>query len=220
MNNVSNKREQNEFTHSAECEKGATKLNENFELEDMRQQLNTLMKKLEKQEIVNDRMIRQSMKKNVVGINRTYLWLSVLCVLMIPYSYFVFVKLSHFSILFWLYTCIFVTICVVATYYNRRNLSDANMMTKNLLDVRRRMARAKKFDANWLYFGVPGVLIFIGWFMYDVYQKNNDVLNDGLFWGGIVGGVFGTILGIKMHFKTQRQYQEIIDEIEDLRGDE
>ena len=35
--NVSNKREQNEFTHSAESEKGATKLNNNdFELENMR----------------------------------------------------------------------------------------------------------------------------------------------------------------------------------------
>ena len=186
----------------------------------MRQQLETLKKKLDQQEIVNERMIRQSMKKSAGDIKRMYTIAMVAGLLMIPYSYFVFVKLSHFSILFWLYTCIFVTICVVATYYNRRNLSDANMMTKNLLDVRRRMARAKKFDANWLYFGVPGVLIFLGWFMYDVYQKNNDVLNDGLFWGGVVGGVFGTILGIKMHFKTQRQYQEIIDEIEDLRGDE
>ena len=34
-------------------------MNEHYELEDMRQQMATLKKKLEKQEIVNDRMIRQ-----------------------------------------------------------------------------------------------------------------------------------------------------------------
>ena len=218
MNNVSNKREQNEFTYSAESKKGAT--NNDFELENMRQQMETLKKKLDQQEIVNDRMIRQSMEKTASNISRRYNIIMILGILMVPYFYWVFIKHCGFSMTFWIASSVFMLVCVGATYYNSRNLNDSNMMTNNLVDVRRRMARAKKFDANWLYFGVPGVLIFIGWFMYDVYQKNNDVLNDGLFWGGVVGGVFGTILGIKMHFKTQRQYQEIIDEIEDLMGDE
>ena len=36
--------------------------NENFDLENMRLQMETLKKKLDQQEIVNDRMIRHSMK--------------------------------------------------------------------------------------------------------------------------------------------------------------
>ena len=190
-----------------------------FDLENMRQQMETLKKKLDQQEIVNDRFIRHSMEKTAGNINRMYTIAMVVGLLVIPYSYYVFVKLSHFSILFWLYTCIFVLICVGATYYNSRNLSDANLMTNNLLDVRRRMARAKKFDANWLYFGVPGVLIFIGWFLFVVYQSNNGGLYDGLFWGGVVGGIIGAIVGCITHFKTQRQYQEIIDQIEDLTSE-
>ena len=46
--------------------------NENFELENMRQQLNTLKKKLDQQEIVNDRLIRHSMEKTANKINRRY----------------------------------------------------------------------------------------------------------------------------------------------------
>ena len=194
--------------------------NENFELENMRQQMTTLKNKLDKQEIVNDRLLRHSMKNTAGNINRRYTITMILGLLMIPYTYWVFIKLSDFSIAFWLFTCVFMLICVGATYYNSRNLSDANLMTNNLLDVRRRMARAKKFDANWLYFGVPGILIFIGWFMYDVYQRNNGELNDGLFWAGVVGGIIGTIIGFSIHFKTQRQYQEIIDQIEDLTANE
>ena len=195
-------------------------MNENFELENMRQQMTTLKNKLDKQEIVNDRLLRHSMKNTAGNINRRYTITMILGLLMIPYTYWVFIKLSGFSIAFWIFTCIFMLVCVGATYYNSRNLSDANMMTNNLLDVRRRMARAKKFDANWLYFGVPGILIFIGWFMYDVYQRNNGELNDGLFWAGVVGGIIGTIIGFSIHFKTQRQYQEIIDQIEDLTANE
>ena len=45
---------------------------------------------------------------------------------------------------------------------------------------------------------------------------NNGSLDEGLFWGGVVGGIIGAIAGFKIHFKTQRQYQEIIDNIEEL----
>ena len=194
-------------------------MNENFELEAMREQMNTLKKKLDQQEIVNDRFIRHSMKKTAGNISRRYCVIMVLCLLMVPYSYWAFVMLSGYSIPFWIFTCIVMLTSLGATYYNNRNLSDTNLMTNNLVDVRRRMARAKKFDANWLYFGVPGVIIFIGWFMYDAYiQRGYD--GNGLFWGGVVGGIIGAICGIKIHLKTQRQYQEIIDQIEDLTAGE
>ena len=187
-----------------------------FELENMRQQLTTLKNKLNQQEIVNDRLIRHSMKNTASNINRKYTIAIVAGLLMIPYSYWIFIKLAGFSVAFWLFTCVFMLICVGATYYNSRNISDSNLMTNNLLDVRRRMARAKKFDANWLFFGVPCILLFMGWFMYETYQVQGGGTNNPFFWGGCIGGIIGTVIGFMTHFKTQRQYQEIIDQIEDL----
>jgi hypothetical protein len=195
-------------------------MNEHFELENMCQQMNTLKKKLDQQEIVNDRLIRRSMKNTAGNINRRYTIAMIAGLFMIPYCYWVFIKLSGYSIAFWLFTCIFMLICVGATFYNSRNLNDANLMTNNLLDVRRSMARAKKFDANWLYFGVPGVLLFLGWFMYETYQNQGGGIDNPFFWGGCVGGIIGAIVGFKIHFKTQHQYQEIIDQIEDLTMEE
>ena len=190
--------------------------NENFELENMRQQMNTLKKKLEQQEIVNDGLMRRSMKNTAGKINRRYTIAMIAGLFMIPYSYWVFIKLSGFSVAFWLFTCVFMLICIGATYYNSRNISDSNLMTNNLLDVRRRMARAKKFDANWLFFGVPGILLFMGWFMYETYQVQGGGIDNAFFWGGVVGGIIGAILGFMTHLKTQRQYQDIIDQIEDI----
>ena len=194
--------------------------NNDFELENMREQLSTLKNKLNKQEIVNDHFIRHSMKSTAGNINRTYIWLIILSVVMVPYGYWVFVVLSNFSVAFWIATSIFMLVCGGATYYNKRNLTDSNLMTNNLIEVGRRMARAKKFDADWLFFGIPALILWLAWFFYEVYKQNHDLLMHPLFWAGCVGGIIGTIIGFSIHFKTQRQYQEIIDQIEDLTANE
>ena len=92
-------------------------------------------------------------------------------------------------------------------------------MRSNLIETSRKMARAKKFEANWLFFGIPAVILWFGWFMYNMYTQNGDALHEGFFWGGCVGGLIGAILGIRIHVKTQRQYQEIIDTIEDITAE-
>jgi hypothetical protein len=218
--NVSNKREQNEFTHYAESEKGATKLNnENFDLENMREQMNTLKNKLDKQTILSDRFIRQSMNKTASNISRRYYFIMAVCLLMIPYSYWAFVMLNSFSIPFWIFTCITMLVSFGGTFYNSRKLSDSNLMTNNLVDVQRRMASAKKFDANWLLIGIPLAVVFLGWFMYESYLLHPNAFFNGLFWAGCIGGVIGAIWGFSLHIKTQRQYQEILDQIEDITAE-
>ena len=193
--------------------------NENFELEDMREQMSTLKKKLNQQEIVNEHLVRRSMKKEVNTITRRYNIVMVLSVFMVPYFYWVFVKLSGFSMAFWIGSSIFMLICGGATFYNTRKISDPDMMSHSLVEARKKVASAKKFDVDWLKFGIPTVILWFGWFTYEVYLQDNDLAN-GLFWGGCVGGVIGAIVGFKIHFKTQRQYQDIIDQIEDLTADQ
>lgn len=202
-------------------------MNKNFEtkfddsqLENMRQQMETLKNKLDKQQIVNNRFIRQSMNKTASNITNRYTIFMVLGILMIPYFYFVFLKLLGFSFAFWIGTSIFMLICVGATYYNSRNLSDVNMMSQNLVNVRKKMARAKKFDTQWLFFGIPLVILWFAWFVYETYLTNDHKLVSGLLWGGCCGGIIGAIAGFRIHSKTQRQYQEIIDQIEDITAEQ
>ena len=186
------------------------------QLEEMRQQLTTLKQKLNEQEIVNERLMRKSMKNTVNTINRRYYIIMILAVLMVPYGYWVFVKMTHFSVAFWIASSIFMLVCGAATFYNSRKISDPGLMSHSLVEARRKVASAKKFDANWQLIGIPLVILWLGWFFYEVYQQDNDMFANGLFWGGCFGGVIGAVIGIMVHFKTQRQYQAIIDQIEDL----
>ena len=194
-------------------------MNENLELENMHQQMQMLKDKLDKQEIVNERLIRRSMRNEVSSITRRYYILMALSVLMIPYSYWLFAKLTGFSMAFWIGTSIFMLTCAIATYYNYRKISDRGLMDHSLVEARKQVASAKKFDSDWLKFGIPADILWIAWFVYETYQQDHE-LATGLFWGGCIGGAIGAICGFKIHFRTQRQYQDIIDQIEDLTAEE
>jgi len=189
---------------------------DNSQLEYMRQQLATLKQKLERQEIINDSVIRHSIRKNVSSINRRYYVVMVLGILMIPYFYWVFVRLSGFSIAFWIGSCIFMLICTAATYYNSKDIRDSHLMEHDLVEARKKVARAKKFDAQWLFFGIPMVILWLMWFAYECFQQISFPAVNGLLYGGVIGGIIGAIFGFKIHFKTQRQYQDIIDQIEEI----
>ncbi len=194
--------------------------NNDFELENMRQQMTTLKNKLNHQEIVNDLFVRRSMRKEVNTISRRYYIIMALALFMVPYGYWCFVKLSGLSVFFWIVTSIFMLICAGATFYTNHKISNPNMMNNNLVEARKKVASAKKFEANWLFFGIPAVILWLGWFLYEVYQIHGGALSNGLFWGGCIGGIIGAIIGFSIHFRTQRQYQDIIDQIEDLTADD
>ena len=186
-----------------------------MELDTMRQQMNTLKKKLDQQQIVNDHIIRQSMRKTAKSIKTRYYAIMALSLLMIPYTYLIFIERLGISLAFWIATAVFMLICCGATYYNSLNVNIPNAMGRNLIEVSSRMARAKKFDANWLFFGIPAVIVWLGWLTWEFYHLDAETARY-MFYGIICGGVVGSILGFRMHNKTQEQYQEIIDAIEDI----
>ena len=194
--------------------------NEKFEFEEMQQQMATLKNKLNQQEIVNDRLVRRSMRNEVNTITRRYYIIMAIGLFMVPYGYWCFVKLCGLSLLFWIVTSIFMLVCVGATFYTNRKINDPDLMNRNLVEARKKVASAKKFEADWLFFGIPAVVVWLGWFLYEVYQLHGGALTNGIFWGGCIGGIIGAICGLSLNFKTQRQYQDIIDQIEDLTAEQ
>ena len=113
----------------------------------MRQQLNILKEKLQHQAIVNDQIFRRSMKRNVMSINRRYTFISILCILTIPYAYWAFVVMAGMSFYFWLATLVLLLVSFCYTIYNGRNLN-SRLVERDLVDARMKVANAKKLDAS------------------------------------------------------------------------
>ena len=79
--------------------------NESFELEEMRQQMALLKKKLEKQEIINERMAskaKASLEKKVGLLNQGFKGGWILARLMIPLGYYEVVGKLGFSLAFFI----------------------------------------------------------------------------------------------------------------------
>ena len=186
------------------------------QFEEMRMQMEMLKSKLDKQEIVNEKILRKSMKKNMNNITRRYTILVVVALLMIPYAYYVFVSMMGYSIGFWIATVVFMLISCGYTVWNGKDLYNGNLMEKNLLEVRQKMALAKKRDNQWMLFGFPMLILWLAYFVYEVYQKGGAEEVHTLLMASAFGGAVGLILGLTIHFKTQREYQEIIDQIEEM----
>ena len=186
------------------------------QFEEMRKQMEMLKSKLDKQEIVNEKILRKSMRKNVNNISRRYTALVVVAMLMIPYAYYVFVSMMGYSIGFWIATVVFMLISCGYTVWNGRDLYAGNLMEKSLLVVKQKMALAKKRDNQWMLFGIPMLILWLAYFVYEVYQKGGAEEVHTLLLASAFGGAVGLILGLTIHFKTQREYQEIIDQIEEM----
>lgn len=187
-----------------------------LELQQMRHQMSTLKDMLQGQQILNDRLIRHAVKKDMSSINRRYTILIALALLMIPYSYWAFVEWSGYSLWLWIVTAVFMLVCAAATYYNGKDVRDSSLMIDDLLMTRKKMARAKRFENRWLFFGIPMLIVWLGCFAFEIYRNSGGEELKALLIGGGVGAVVGALIGLKIHFKTQRQYQDIIDQIEDF----
>ena len=184
------------------------------ELEEMRQQMAILKDKLDDQTIVNDRFIRRSIKNGVNTINRRYLVIGIIALALIPYGYWAFVMLGGLSVALWLASCVMMLLVVGFMIYNSKDMRDSGLMNNNLLDVKRKVAVAKKRDGNWLWIGIPMALAWGAWAIYEMSQQMGD--NEYIVPCCIVGVLVGALIGLKVHFKTQRHYSDIIEQIEDL----
>lgn len=190
-----------------------------FNLEEMRQQMTILKNKLEKQEIISDRMLRKAMKKNVVDINRRYLIIATVGLLMIPYGYWAFVMMGGMSIGFWLVCSFGMVVSFCYTLWNGKDLRDKHLLETDILTARKKVARAKKRDHEWLKFGIPFGILFIIYFAYEAYRLYGAEGEWHMLIVGVICGLIGCAVGVKIHFSTQRKYQDIIDQIDDLTTD-
>ena len=189
---------------------------EEMNFEEMRNQYAILKEQLNNQEIINDRLLRESMKlrkKDIQYTKKTVYGCALFCLILYPLTYY----WDIWSLAFTITTCVLVMISSIATYYMHKPVDELNLMNDDLATVARVMAKFKKQYDNWLHYATPALLIpwgiwgcyEIGW-MHAPEGSNPWILIIPL----IIGGVIGALIGLKYHHKAVNAAQDIINEIE------
>ncbi|WP_036876311.1 hypothetical protein [Xylanibacter oryzae] len=188
-------------------------LNENMELEQLREQLSILKSKLEKETIVNDRLMRNAMKNKAKNITRNGWIISIIAMIGIPYCTWANRYLLNMSWWFVVVTDIFFLIAIIYNYFTYKHIHANQLMEGNLVDVSSDIIRMKRMHFNWLKFSIPFMILWLSWFIVenlDAYDAKYVLI--GVIFGCIIGG----ILGISFFRRDRRMMSEILDQIKDL----
>ena len=185
----------------------------NIELEDMRAQLALLKNKLDKEEIVNDRLLRETMKQKIDFINHKAFYNTSSSVIVIILAVVLF---PLYGLSWWLvgYTVLMMLVCMLFTWIDHRGFTP-DLMNGDLLTAAKRMRKLKKDYQDWRYIGYPMVVVWAVWLVWELLSRMTDrVMARGMVVGLIVGLVIGGLIGLKMKKNTLRRVDEIIEAIE------
>lgn len=188
--------------------------NNDTTLREMQEQMRQLREKLDKQKIVNERILKKSCSQTASRLRfKAYLPIlfGVAAILLIP-------SLRSFgaSMGFIIFSWVLMLVCIVATVLTNRHIPQ---MDSDLVTATKELTRFKKIHAEWIKFAIPMIIVWVGYLSWDLF-RNGGADEPMLRYGFLAGIVAGLILGGTVGFKLRRDQlnaaDELLDQIEEL----
>lgn len=188
------------------------------ELEEMRAQLGMLKDKLEKQTIINETHIRNSMKSKMSDINKTVTGTIIAGVFALCYCTWFFYW-QDFSLAFVIATVVMLAVCLGITIAQRVILGKMDFSQGNLVETAEKLSKIKKHYQDWYKIAIPMIIVWFGWMIYEMLSIHGmeSPMAIGFCCGALIGGVIGGIIGMRINRKVARKATEILDQIAELQ---
>ena len=185
-------------------------------LNEMQQQLRQMKEKLEGENIINDKLLRNAYRKTLGSLQRKALRQTIIEVI----AMLLCLNLLRmgFSIPFVIATEIMLAFCLIATIVINNRLPK---MDTDLVTAAKGIVRFRKGYANWLWVGIPLLTVWMGGMCYEI-MKNQAFPSEArvpMFIGLGVGLVIGGAMGLMMRHNILSKSDETIAQIKDLTSD-
>jgi hypothetical protein len=187
------------------------------EMLEMKEQLSLLIKKLDKETIVNERMIRRSMKEKADRLNRRLIVEILVSLIMIPFFICVLPNLSKVSMPFCIFSAGFFALAILYGFYMYLRFRPQKFIEGNMIEARRDTLNFKKQTLRWTYcIGIPFLVVYIAWFVYEKMQYYQGEILKIVLVSALIGFLIGGAIGINIFLKDLRTTDEILMQIEEL----
>jgi hypothetical protein len=186
------------------------------ELQEMREQMAALKEKMNAQEVVNDRLIRDVLSQKMKTINKNG-WLSSLSGLfVITFGNYVFYQMG-LSTWFLLGTTVMMIFCAAVTWISHSWVNSNEIANGDLLRVVKQAQRLQRVYKNWKYIALPMILVWATWLGLEYAAEVKDTaMVISMMSGGVIGGLVGGIIGFKQNKKVINELDEMIRHIEEM----
>ncbi|MBP5517267.1 MAG: hypothetical protein J6X91_01190 [Bacteroidales bacterium] len=181
-------------------------------LNEMQQQLRQMKEKLEGETIVNEKLLRNAYRKTLGSLQRKALRQTIIGIV----AMLLCLNLLNvgFSIPFVIATEVMLAFCLVATIIINNRLPSMNT---DLVTAAKGIVRFRKGYANWLWIGIPLLILWLGGMVYEI-MKNEAFPSEaksamliGLGVGIVIGGAIGLILRHNILSKSDETLAQIND---------
>lgn len=187
------------------------------ELEEMRMQINDLKNKLEKQNIVNDKHIRNSFRTKISDINRTVTITIIVGILALVYCTWFF-HFKGLSLAFTISTGLMLAVCVLLTLIQKIHLSRIDISAGNLVETARDISKIRSHYKEWYKTAIPMIIIWVGWMTYEILTRfEMTPMTIGFLSGAATGVILGGFIGGRINKKIINRAEELLGYIEELQ---
>ena len=190
------------------------------ELEEMRSQVAILKHKLDKQIIISDTHIRNSISAKRTDMTRIIAATIFIGLLSLPYCTWVFWKFG-FSLYFIVATDIMLAVCIGLTIKQKQALKNLDFTQGNLIDVAEKLNKVKTHYHEWIKTAIPMILVWVSWLVYEGLTKmESSPIQTGFMTGIGVGVILGGIFGYRINRKIVGKSTEILNQIQELQDNQ
>ena len=196
------------------------KKNNNNELEIMRSQMASFKKQLEQQEIINSRIMAESMKKKFSWIKRMIIGEIILTPILL---YLAFAAKYYFDLSWWsVATFVILLLCDVWCDYdiNMRAIKDSDYSHDNLIDTIEKLVKMKQRRAKQTVIMLTATIVMSIWLLIEIGFHLIAINADTGMWLVLYGGGTGAFIGVVaawwIYRKMQKTNDEMIKQIEEI----
>ena len=197
-----------------------TNNNSNFnELEQLREQMNSFKNRLDKQQIINERLVRNSMGSKMSWI-KNFVWIEIIIVPIILFIMAGFHASAGLS--WWLFGFLAVGLIIDATgdfIINR--IPKSQLLSDDLVATSQRLMKMKKQRTKWFIAGMIFMIIWLVWFILEIVLRldckdqlpNYNIVVAIMVISIVVGALIGGFVAWLIFRKMQKTNNQIIEQI-------
>lgn len=192
------------------------------ELEQMREQMNIFKSRLDKQQIINEQLVRNSMGSKLSWIKNFVLGEIILVPILL-----IIMATFHASegLSWWLFAFLAAGLIIDTTgdfIINR--IPKSQLLGGDLVATSQRLTKMKKQRTSWFIAGMIFVTIWLVWFIIEIVMRLDDGCNlpdhnivVGIMVAGIaIGALIGIFVAWLIYRKMQRTNNQLIEQIDQV----